>query len=159
MDELTNILLTYSGIDIICITETHLNKSALNAEISIDGYPDLLPSNFSSSTLHSLVTFCLDNSYFKYNGNFYSQNSDGTMGSPLVVELAEIKVTKIQETALNTYSDPTSTYRHFVDDRIGDFRDRSHVEEFLPYLNSLSGDLIYTIEHRSTDGSLPSWMS
>ena len=38
LDELKNCLLTYSGIDIICITETHLNKSVLDAEISINGY-------------------------------------------------------------------------------------------------------------------------
>ena len=46
------------------------------------------------------------------------------MGSPLVVELAEIRVADVENTALTTYKDPPNTYRHFVDDGIGDFRDK-----------------------------------
>ena len=70
------------------------------------------------------------------------------MGSPLVVELAEIRVADVENTALTTNKDPPNTYRHFVDDGIGDFRDKSH-------LNSLTDDLQYTIEYPSHDGSLP----
>ena len=36
--------------------------------------------NLSSSTLHSLVTFCLDNSYFNFDGDFYSQDSGRFVG-------------------------------------------------------------------------------
>ena len=50
------------------------------------------------------------------------------MGSPLVVELAEIRVVDVENTALATYKDPPNTYRHFVDDGIGDFRDKSHAD-------------------------------
>ena len=77
------------------------------------------------------------------------------MGSPLVVELAEIRVADVENTALNTYKDPPNTYRHFVVDGIGDFRDKSHADGFLNYLNSLTDDLQYTIEYPSHDGSLP----
>ena len=77
------------------------------------------------------------------------------MGSPLVVELAEIRVADVENTALTTYKDPPNTYRHFVDDGIGDFRDKSHADGFLNYLNSLTDDLQYTIEYPSHDGSLP----
>ena len=69
------------------------------------------------------------------------------MGSPLVVELAEIRVADVENTAL-------TTYRHVVDDGIGDFRDKSHADGFLNYLNSLTDDLQYTIEYPSHDGSL-----
>ena len=50
------------------------------------------------------------------------------MGSPLVVELAEIRVADVENTALTTYKDHLNTYRHFVDDGIGDFRDKSHAD-------------------------------
>ena len=76
------------------------------------------------------------------------------MGSPLVVELAEIRVADVETTALTTYKDPPNTYRHFVDDGIGDFRDKSHTDVFLNYLNSLTDDLQYVIEYPSHDGSL-----
>ena len=60
------------------------------------------------------------------------------MGSPLVVELAEIRVVDVENTALTTYKGHPNTYRHFVDDGIGDFRDKSHADGFL---NSLTDDL------------------
>ena len=71
-------------------------------------------------------------------------------GIPLVVELAAIGVADdVESTALAIYRDPSSTYRHFVNDRIGDFHgEESQVDEFL-------NDLQYTIEYPSEDGSLP----
>ena len=48
-----------------------------------------------------------------------------------------------------------SLYKHFVDDGFGVFRDKTHAETYLEYVNSLSSDLVYTIEHPSQDGSIP----
>ena len=77
------------------------------------------------------------------------------MGSPLTVELAEIRVTELETIALNTSPQPPSLYKHFVDDGFGVFRDKTHAETYLEYVNSLSSDLVYTIEHPSQDGSIP----
>ena len=46
------------------------------------------------------------------------------MGSPLTVELAEIRVTELETIALNTSPQPQSLYKHFVDDGFGVFRDK-----------------------------------
>ena len=102
-----------------------------------------------------LISFCLDNSYFEYNNKFFAQNSGGPMGSPLTAELAEIRVTELETIALNTSPQPPSLYKHFVDDGFGVFRDKTHAETYLEYVNSLSSDLVYTIEHPSQDGSIP----
>ena len=72
-----------------------------------------------------------------------------------MVELAEIRVADVENTALTTYTDPPNTYRHFGDDGFGDFRDKSHADGFLNFFNSLTDDLQYTIEYPSNDGSLP----
>ena len=64
-------------------------KKALETAIQkFNDRPDFFSSNFSSSTLHSLLTFCLGNSYFEYNGDVYSQQ---LLVEPWAVELAEIK--------------------------------------------------------------------
>ena len=131
-----------------------MKKSLSTTILHFQDKPHLLPPNISTSTIQSLIPFCLDNSYFEFNGQFYSQDTGGTMGSPLVVELAEIRVADVENTALTTYKDPPNTYRHFVDDGIGDFHDKSHAYRFLKYLNSLTDDLQYTIEYPSHDGSL-----
>ena len=57
------------------------------------------------------------------------------MGSALLEELAEIRVADVENTALTTHTDPPNTYRHF-DAGIGDYRDKSHADGFLKFLNS-----------------------
>ena len=69
-----------------------------------------------------------------------------------MVELAEIRVADVENSALITYKDPSNTYRHFVDDGIGEFRDKSHANGSH---NFLTDDLQYTIEYPSHDISLP----
>ena len=120
----------------------------------LQDHPSLLPSNISYTAFDALISFCLDNSYFKYNNKFFAQNTGGPMGSPLTVELAEIRVTELETIALNTSPQPPSLYKHFVDDGFGVFRDETHAETYLEYVNSLSSDVVYTIEHPSQDGSI-----
>ena len=117
--------------------------------------PSLLPAHFSITALDTLINFSLDLSYFEYNGSFFSQTEAGPMGSPLTVALAEVRVTNVESLALASSADSPSLYKHFVDDGISRYRDRQHVESFLEHLNSLSDDLVYTIEHPASDGTLP----
>ena len=117
--------------------------------------PSLLPHNISHTTIGTLITFCLDNSYLEFNGSFFSQDKGGPMGSPLTVQLAEIRVAETETLALNTSPDPPHSYCHFVDDGLGAFRDRTHADTFLSYINFLTQDLTFTIEHPSPDGSIP----
>ena len=77
------------------------------------------------------------------------------MGSPLTVALAEVRVTHIESSALASSADPPSLYKHFFDDGISRYRDKQHAESFLAHLNSLSDDLVYTVEHSAIDGTLP----
>ena len=74
------------------------------------------------------------------------------MGSPLIVELAEIRLAEIESLALSSCPDPPHTYSHFVDDGLGSFRDLQHAESFL---NSLTEDLKFTQEHPSSNGTIP----
>ena len=62
--------------------------------------PSLLPKNITHTTIRTLITFCLDNSYLEFNGSFYSQDTGGPMGSPLTVQLAEIRVAEVESQAL-----------------------------------------------------------
>ena len=68
--------------------------------------PSLLPVNLTAETIGSLINFCLDNSYFEFNGDFYAQNTGGTMGSPLIVKLAEIRTPETEQHAISTSPDP-----------------------------------------------------
>ncbi|KAL5262584.1 hypothetical protein ACHWQZ_G008104 [Mnemiopsis leidyi] len=136
-------------------TSCDMRLATKTAITSFEQNPGLLPSNLTSTTLGTLITFCLDNSYLEFNGCFYSQDVGGTMGSPLIVELAEIRLAEVETLALSSSPDPPSSYSHFVDNGCGAFRDKDHAETYLTFLNSLTEDLNFNMEHPSTDGSLP----
>jgi len=136
-------------------TNCDMTKATDTAIAQFNEDPNLLPSGISADTMHQLLTFCLDNSYFEFNNTHYSQDSGGTMGSPLIVVLAEIRTYDQESTALLNCPDPPRTYIHFVDDGLAPFRDRQHADSYLTYINSLNTDLQYTIEHPRPDGSLP----
>ncbi|KAL5254022.1 hypothetical protein ACHWQZ_G013701 [Mnemiopsis leidyi] len=142
-----NVQALYTSCDMRLATKTAITSFEQN--------PGLLPSNLTSTTLGTLITFCLDNSYLEFNGCFYSQDVGGTTGSPLIVELAEIRLAEVETLALSSSPDPPSSFSHFVDDGCGAFRDKDHAETYLTFLNSLTEDLNFTMEHPSTDGSLP----
>ena len=82
----------HTSLDIKSLyTSCDMKKSLSTTILHFQDKPHLLPPNISASTIQSLISFCLDNSYFEFNCQFYSQDTGGTMGSPLVVELAEIR--------------------------------------------------------------------
>ena len=146
----------HSSLDVKSLYTSCDMRLATRSAISIfEKNPNLLPANLTSTTIGTLITFCLDNSYLEFNGSFYSQDEGGTMGSPLIVELAEIRLAEVETLALSTSPDPPSFYSHFVDDGCGAFRDKDHAESYLTFLNSLTEDLSFTMEHPSPDGSLP----
>ena len=146
----------HSSLDVQSLYTSCDMRLALKTVItSFEQNPTLLPSNLTTVTIASLINFCLDNSYLEFNGSFYSQDEGGTMGSPLIVELAEIRLAEIESLALSSCPDPPHTYSHFVDDGLGSFRDRQHAESFLTFLNSFTEDLKFTQEHPSSNGTIP----
>ena len=121
---------SYASVDIKSLyTSCDMRAATRTAFSTFQQNPSLLPSNLTAETIGSLINFCLDNSYFELNGDFYSQDTGGTMGSPLIVELAEIRTAETEQHAISTTTTPPGTYRHFVDDGIGAFANRQHADQ------------------------------
>ena len=64
--------------------------------------PEYLPSEFTLAGMTTLLHFCLDNSYFEFNDEYYAQTDGGPMGSTHTMSLAEIRVAHLEEQALVT---------------------------------------------------------
>jgi hypothetical protein len=77
------------------------------------------------------------------------------MGAPLTSQLAEIRVAEVESQALTTSPDPPHSYCHFIDDGLGASRDHNQADTFLTFINSLTQDLTFTIEHPTLDGTIP----
>ena len=133
----------YTTCDMRKAVDTVMDRLYLN--------PNILPPNLTPEGIKWLLNFSLDNAYCEFNNQFHKQI---TMGSPLTVTLAEIRITDIEQRAIANSTRKPKHYYHFVDDGFGHFINRNHAEEFLEHLNSLAHDLDYTIEHPSPDESI-----
>ena len=78
-----------------------MRKATATAVSQFGSKPNLLPqaSPHRLSGIGALITitFDLNKSFFEFNNILYKQNSGGTMGSPLIVELSEIQTATVQE--------------------------------------------------------------
>ena len=124
--------------------------------------------NICASTIWSLISFGLDNSYFEFNGTSIHKTLEPQWDTPLEVELTEIRVADVKDTALTAYTGRPNTCWYFVHDEIGDFPDKSLADGFVDFLNSITWRVMcrlariqlttynthYTIEYPE-DGTLP----
>ena len=137
----------YSFLDVKSLYTTWDMHAAVNITMDkLRSHPEILPVNITAEGIHSLLNFSLDNSYLEFDSRFFRQNIGGTMGSPLTVALAEIRVLYIEELAISSGTNLPKHYYYVVDDGFGYFRSSQHAESFLNHINSLVPDIEYTIE-------------
>ena len=56
-------------------TSCNMKHAQRIVKTKLHDHPSLLPSNISPTAFDTLISFCLDNSYFEYNNKFFAQNS------------------------------------------------------------------------------------
>ena len=111
-----------------------------------DNVPDILgiPKKFFKQLLDLSVL----NSYFIFNKKFYKQIDGVGMGLPLGPTLANSFLCYHEQTWLQDcpLDFRPVFYRRYVDDTFLLFKDRSHVDLFLSYLNSKHQNIKFTSE-------------
>ena len=147
-----------------CITS--YDVSALFTSIPIPAALDIInnklqeDSDFHNRTKMSthniieLLDFCLNNTYFIFQGVFYQQIKGVAMGSPVSPIVANIFMEAFESRALATAIHPPKFWRRYVDDACV-IQDQSHKEEFLHLINSVDNAIQFTVEESKEDGSIP----
>ena len=139
--------------------------SALFTSVPIDPTPniikDLLEKDHTLkertvmvvSDIVLLLVFCLKNTYFSSQGQFYEQVEGTAMGSPVSPIVSNLYMEYLEQNALRTAPTPRFWCR-FVDDTIVIHKEVNK-QGFLQHMNSVDPAIKFTVEDNKEDGSIP----
>ena len=108
----------------------------------------------SAKQITSLLEFCLNSTYFTFQGKFYEQVDGTAMGSPISPIVANLFMEDLETRALATSPHPPSLWKRFVDDTFTIIK-KSHNDAFLDHINSIDNNIKFTCDESRDDGSIP----
>ena len=130
-------------------------KDALKVIENKLSHDQTLPERCPLSILQllDLLSFCLDTTYFQFEGTYYQQCHGAAMGSPVSPLVANLYMESFEEKALATAPTyPPSTWLRYVDDTFVKISE-DFMEEFTTHINSQDPNIKFTHEH-PVDGKL-----
>ena len=113
-----------------------------------------LRTTMSSKQITSFLEFCLNSTYFTFQGKFYEQVDGTAMGSPISPIVANLFMEDLETKALATSPHPPSLWKRFVDDTFTIIK-KSHKNALLEHINSIDNNIKFTCEESRDDGSIP----
>ena len=99
-----------------------------------------------------LLSFCLNTTYFVFDGIYYQQVFGTAMGSPVSAVIANLVMEDVEQRALASAPVRLSFWKRFVDDMISAVS-RNDIDILLQHLNSIEPSIQFTVE-RETNGHL-----
>ena len=123
-------------------------------EQQLKEYKDLHSrTNMKIHHIISLLRFCLNNSYFSFQGRFHQQTEGAAMGSPISPIVANLFMEDLEVQAIRTSPTPPSLWKRFVDDAFTIIK-KENRSSFLQHLNSIHQNIKFTCEEVRDDGSM-----
>ena len=117
-----------------------------------DTLPDRTTLNVDE--IISLLSLCLNATFFVFRGVFYQQVFGTAMGSPVSVVMANMVMEDIEDRALASFPIPLSFWKRYVDD-VFCVIPSDQVVPLLQHLNTIEPSIQFTYETESDDHSLP----
>ena len=101
-----------------------------------------------------LLEFCLKNSYFSFQDQFYEQVEDAAMGFPVSLIVANLCMEYLEQKTLSTAPHPPRFWCRFVDDTFVIHKE-ANKEGFLQHMNSVDPAIRFTVEDNKQNRSIP----
>ena len=101
-----------------------------------------------------LLEFCLKNTYFSFQDQFYEQVEGAAMGSPVNPMVANLYMEYLEQKALSTAPYPPRFWCRFVDDTFVIHKEVNK-QGFLQHINSVDPAIRFTVEDNKEDQSMP----
>ena len=99
-----------------------------------------------------LLEFCLKNTYFSFQGQFFEQVKGAAMCSPISPIVANLYMEYLEQKALST-APPPKFWHRFVDDTFVIHKEVNK-NDFLQHINSVDPAIKFTVEDNKEDGSI-----
>ena len=100
-----------------------------------------------------LLEFCLKNTYFSFQDQFYEQVEGAAMGFPVSPTVANLYMEYLEQKALSTAPNPPRLWHRFVDDTFVIHKE-ANKQGFLQHINSVDPARKFTVEDKE-DRSIP----
>ena len=101
-----------------------------------------------------LLEFCLNSTYFMFQGKYYEQVEGAAMGPPISPIVVNLYMENFEVEAIRSAPHPPYLWKRYVDDTFTIIQS-SHRTEFLEYINSIDEHIQFTCEDQREDGSMP----
>ena len=101
-----------------------------------------------------LLEFCLKNTYFSFQDQFYEQVEGVAMGFPVSPIVANLFMEYLEQKALSTVPHPPRFWHRFVDDTFVIHKEVNK-QNFLQHIKSVDPAIKFTVEDNKEDGSIP----
>ena len=101
-----------------------------------------------------LLEFCLNTTYFTFQGKMYEQVKEAVMGSPIGPIVANLFMEDLETKALDTALSTPKIWKRFVDDTFTIIQ-KAHKDAFLDHINSIDSNTHFTYEDPKENGSIP----
>ena len=110
-------------------------------------------TTWSTNNILKFLEFCLVNTYFLFDGQFFEQTKGAAMGSPVSPIVANIYMEAFEDRAINTALHPPNIWKRYVDDTFV-VQLMSQREEFFHHINQVDTSIKFTMQEK--DQMLPS---
>ena len=101
-----------------------------------------------------LLEFCLKNTYFSFQGQFFEQVEGAAMGSPVGPIVANLYMEYLQQKAPKHCTPPPRFWHRYVDYTFVIHKE-ANKQGFLQHINSVDPAIKFTVEDNKEDGSIP----
>ena len=107
----------------------------------------------STDDVTHLLTHCLENNTFRFDGDHYKQRVGIAMGNKVAPPVAIIFMHEFEQSAIRNAVLKSDFYGRYIDDSIAVWT-HGHEEliNFIEYLNSIQSNITFTLEDTSASG-------
>ena len=145
-----------SSYDVSALFTSVSIDPALNIIKDLLGKDDTLKERtvIEVSDIILLLDFCLKNTYFSFQDQFYEQVEGAAMGSPVSLIVANLYMEYLEQKALSTAPTPPRFWCRYVDDTFV-IHKKVNKQGFIQHINSVDPAIKFTMEDNKEDGSIP----